>query len=130
MSSRRPLDNGALLAIGGVGTFALAGMAIRRGSMNPSMQTVAEVRALNRSRGGSFFDKSIMDRFKTRIETPKLMSGGYFVTSEKFAPVGGGSYPRRFTLRKAMKDGAVQTVGRYMEFASKQQAVQAAQGLA
>ena len=123
-----PKDHGAVLALGGIGAFALAGMAMRQGSGN-TYQTVAQVRDKNRESGGSFFEKSIMDRFKSRIETPQVISGGYFVTSEKFIASGGGTYPRRFTLRRAMKDGAVQTVGTFMQFASKQQAVAAAQGL-
>ena len=130
MTSNLPHDNGSWLVFGGLGALAVAGMARGRGSRNAPFTTVAQVRDMNRSRGGSFFDKSVMDRFKSRVETPKLLPGGYFVTSEQFAATGGESYPRRYTLRKAQEDGAVQTVGRYMEFASRKQAVQAAQGLA
>ena len=130
MTTRLPHDNGSWLVLGGLGALAVAGMARSPGSRNAPPMTVAQVRKMNRSRGGSFFNKAVMDRFKSRIETPKLLPGGYFVTSEQFAASGGETYKRRYTLRKAKEDGAVETVGQYMEFASRKQAVNAARGLA
>lgn len=75
--------------------------------------TIDEVRQANKRIGHHWFDPGAMRFFNTRV-IPPLEKGRYFVTSERFD----SSTPRRFTVRVAMCDGRVETVGDFMQYAT------------
>lgn len=69
----------------------------------------------NKKIGHIWFSPDTMAFFHTRLSR-KIYGGEYFVTSEKF-----DSYKERlYTVRKAMPDGSIETVGPFNEMTSKQ----------
>lgn len=77
-----------------------------------SARTIAQVKAANKARGHHFFDRDAMRFFDSRIETRGALIGDrFFVTSEQFHGSDGYSAPRMFTVREAMADGSIETVG-------------------
>lgn len=88
--------------------------------------TMADVKAANKAVGGSWFSAENMRFFNARIESG-LIGWKYFVTSERFDY--GNEHPRLFTIRAAMPDGSIETVGKFQEFSSKGDAVEIAKGL-
>jgi hypothetical protein len=85
-----------------------------------AFKTIAEVRQANKASGNHWFDRSSMRHFNTRIES-KLYKGGYFITSEsmRLDPA------RRYTVRKALSDGSIQTVGEFHWYLRKSDAINA-----
>jgi len=77
---------------------------------------MSEVRDANREAGFHFFDPDTMRFFDSRIET-RLIDGRFFVTSEK-----GPDGVRRFTVRRAMPDGTINTVGDFQGHATRRDA--------
>ena len=47
----------------------------------------------------------------------------YFVTSEQFVSTNGVRYPRKYTIRKAHPDGAIDTVDTFQKFSTLDEAV-------
>lgn len=73
---------------------------------------------------GHWFDKASMEFFDS-IAYPELVQhpeGAYFISSERYD---GGS-PRLYTIRFASLDGEISTVGPFMGFNSKADALVAA----
>lgn len=88
-------------------------------------RTIEDVRAANRMVGGHWFDADTMRFFKTRIEsglvacdwveatadTPAHPRRHRFVTSEK-----GPDGVRRYSVREALPDGSIATVGEFQGY--------------
>ena len=97
-------------------------------------RSVYEVRRANVVRGYHFFDPDTLRFFSSRIGKT-IYGGRYFVTSERDEPVS-SRYPaawngeRRYTLREALADGSVSTVGDFGAYATGAAARRAAQRLA
>lgn len=90
------------------------------------MMNLSEMRSLNRQNGGHWFDRGTMRFFASKVETP-ANDEGYFVTSEKTGP---DSDERRFTVRKIdLETGAVDTVGDFLAYETKQAAKDAIMAL-
>lgn len=85
------------------------------------LSTLGDVERLNASSGHHFFDADTLRFFRSRIDYGYgLMHGRYFITTEK-----DGSNPRRASIRAAMDDGSIETVGEFQQFASPAAAVKA-----
>ena len=86
-------------------------------------QTIAQIKALNRSRGGHFFDPETL-RFFNSVIYPNVRTGRngwFFVTGER--PPG---RPTRYTVRKCLQSGKIKTVGDFQQYASFEGALSAA----
>lgn len=89
----------------------------------PELSTLGDVERLNASSGHHFFDADTLRFFKGRIDYGYgLMFGRFFVTTEK-----NEGEPRRATLRAAMDDGSIETVGEFQQFRSPAAAEKAMQ---
>ena len=80
---------------------------------------MSEVRRANEDRGHYFFEPATMRFFHSRIGGT-LYGGRFFVTSECREPV---ETPRLFTVREAMPDGSIDTVGDFQAYADRRQAI-------
>jgi len=87
---------------------------------------MAEIRVANAQLGHHFFDADSMKFFRSRIESG-VIGGQYFVSSEQFIPTGGAPWPRRYTIRVARANGAIDTVQSHV---TRKHALAAAQLLA
>ena len=81
-------------------------------------RSMADVRAANKAIGHHFFDRASMKHWKSRIETP-LYANGCFVTSEAMED-GGRRY---YTVRQAMPDGRIKTIGEFMQWGMLEYAI-------
>ena len=99
----------------------------RRGSRDvASYRTMAQIKNANTDADGVFFRPDMMQVFDTHLEGGPVR-GRFFITSERFISMRGKSYARRFTLREAMPDGSIATVGEFQQHATKADALRAAQ---
>lgn len=84
---------------------------------------VSDFRRKNKEAGQHFFDKDSMRFFDSKIETEgNLIKGKYFITSEQFHGSEGYSAPRKYSVREAMPDGSVGTIGKFNSFKTKEEA--------
>jgi hypothetical protein len=79
-------------------------------------QTIEDVKAANRAIGNHWFDRSTMSFFNCKIESG-LIAGRYFITSEK-----NEDRPRLFSVRAAMPDGSIDTIGEFQAYISRDDA--------
>lgn len=90
------------------------------------MTSIDEIRQRNAANGGNWFHPDVRKHFRTHVSTavyPCEANGGtYFVSSENY----GEHLPRYYTVRWADPSGVVCTVGRYMEYRSRNGAHSAA----
>lgn len=83
------------------------------------VQTIAELKELNKRNGGCWFDKSSMAFFGSRVESA-IIRGCYFVSSEQ-PPHG----PRKYSVRSFDTEGGVDTVGEFCGYDTKRDALAA-----
>ena len=126
------MRNGAPLAVLSVAAIAAyAGVRAlysgQRGSR--AYRSMASIKDANLEADGVFFRPAMMQIFQTRIEAGPF-HGRFFVTSDQFTSMRGKSYPRRYTVREALPDGSIGTVGEFQQYEDKASAVQAAKGAA
>lgn len=86
-------------------------------------ETIDDLRRANQAGGQGFFEKTGQDHACTRVET-YLVGHEYFVTSELVAD-DPDDRRRRYTIRRGLSDGTVETVGEYQAYESIQQAQKA-----
>ena len=84
--------------------------------------SISEIKTLNKANGYKFFSRDTMKFFNSKVHRG-VYGGRYFVTSEQFRSLSGVSHPRKYTIRKAQSDGAVDTVNTFQQFTSLDQAV-------
>ncbi len=90
----------------------------------PKINTIAELKAANKAAGFYWFSPDTMSFFSSAVESEVLV-GNRFVTSEK-TPSGRKGY----TVREFDQDTArIHTVGRFMGYATKREAVRASRTL-
>jgi hypothetical protein len=123
------MRNGAVLAIFSVTAIASftglrAAFSGQRGSR--SYASMASIKEANLGADGVFFRPAMMEIFQTRIEAGPFQ-GRFFVTSDQFTSMRGKSYPRRYTVREALPDGSIGTVGEFQQHGDEESAVKAAQ---
>jgi hypothetical protein len=68
--------------------------------------TIEEIKRANAEAGQFFFEASTMRFFDSRVS--RKVYGSYFVTSER-----GPSGTRRYSVRKALADGSIDTIGEF-----------------
>ena len=122
------MQNGATLALLMVtAVSAFAGMRVAMsGSRNKGFyRNMTEIKEANLEADGVFFRPAMMEIFQTRIEGGPYQ-GRFFVTSDQFTSMRGKTYPRRYTVREAMPDGSIGTVGEFQQYEDKDSAVRAA----
>jgi hypothetical protein len=81
-----------------------------------NIETISDLKALNRENGGCWFEPSTMRFFNSRIESG-IIKGQYFITSEKH-----DEEARRFTVRSFDGQGDIDTVGEFQAYRSKDEA--------
>ncbi len=86
-----------------------------------TFQSIDEVKDLNQKSGHYFFSKDTMKFFESKIETD-LIGGRYFVTSESSSF---DDRDRKFTIREALPNGDIKTVGEFGGYKSRHRAKQA-----
>lgn len=91
-------------------------------------QTMADVKAANKSIGNHWFDRGSMAFFNTKIVT-SLIDGKYFVTSEFCDHSDGTREPTKFTVRMAEPDGTIDTVGEFQQYEKWADAMEAVREL-
>lgn len=69
-------------------------------------RTITEIKRANKAAGNTFFDRSHMRFWRSRIESP-VYGGKYFVTSEQTDD------ERVYTVRRANDDGEIETMGHF-----------------
>jgi hypothetical protein len=89
-----------------------------------TFKTMGDVRAANSQITGHWFDRDTMQFFNTRIES-QLIAGRYFITSERRD----NTFPRLFSVRQALPDGRIETVGRFQAYESKEAALAALEAI-
>lgn len=82
--------------------------------MTKRFESMAQVRAANKALGHTWFGRYEMRFFNTRICTG-VLGGRYFVTAERMET----SMPERFTIREAMPDGSVETIGDFQQYSTQ-----------
>lgn len=92
-------------------------------------RNMRQIRRANAERGDRWFEPPTLRFFGSRVHDP-IYGGRYFVTSEQDPQGQAFEGQRRYTVRKANDDGSIETVGEFMEHASRAAAHQAARRLA
>ncbi len=88
--------------------------------------SILEIKQANQAIGHHWFSPDTLRFFSSRIHDA-LYGGCYFVSSERDSWTDGD---RRYTVRQALSDGRVETVGAFQQYASRNGAHKAAQRLA
>lgn len=81
---------------------------------------ITQIKRANACAGHCYFSTSTMKFFNSKVHGP-VYGDGYFVTSEQ-VPYN----PRRYTVRHAMPDGGIETVGTFGAYGSLRSAQDAA----
>lgn len=99
-----------------------------RNSRTMTHDTIDNLKWANCKIGQHFFDRATLRFFRSRVGmTLHSGPGGeFFVTSEQFDDGRGYRAPRLYTVRQAMPDGRVRTVGEFQQYASNSGATAAA----
>lgn len=125
MKNGAPLAMLAVMSIMGL-TAIQAAMEPSKGSRNAArFRDMSEIKNANLEADGVFFRPDSMEIFGTHLEAGPFQ-GRFFVTSEQFTSMRGKTYARRFTVREAMPNGAIGTVGEFQQHRTKDEAVKAA----
>jgi hypothetical protein len=93
--------------------------------MEKRFNTIAEVKAANKTIDNHWFERGTMRFFNSRIESG-LYGGQFFITSERMEL----TMPKRYSIREAMPDGDIKTVGEFQEFLTLEDARTRAKELA
>lgn len=84
----------------------------------PFSGSMAELKAANRAADLHWFDPATLRFFRSRVG--EIIGSGYFVSSEQ-----GPDGVRRYTVRRGMADGSVDTVGEFQAHATRARALAA-----
>lgn len=84
-------------------------------------RTMADVRKANKASGQYWFSPDTMRFFNSVVETG-LYGGRFFVTSERREL----SMPKLYTVREALPDGDIRTIGGFQGFNTLENAIAAA----
>jgi len=85
-------------------------------------ESMEQVRAANAAVGGHWFDADALRFFRCRVGGT-LYGGRFFVSSEQDEVGGAWGGERRYTVREALADGHIQTVGEFGQFGTRREAV-------
>jgi hypothetical protein len=87
-------------------------------------RSMYDVRQANDRAGYHWFSEDTLRWFRGRV-SESLYGGRYFVSSEQNSGMG-RSYPRLYTVREAVPDGGIETVGEFQGFSTSAKAHRAA----
>lgn len=89
--------------------------------------TIGVLKNANAASGGNWFSPATIRFFNSRIprNDTRLIHGRYFVSSEQFDH----DAPRLYTIREALSDASVETIGEFQGYVSADAARRAAQQL-
>lgn len=87
--------------------------------------SINEIRYEAKRAGSHFFDADTMRFFGSRV-LPTVYGGRYFITSEQDHY---GNEAKAYTIRIALADGHIDTVGNFQAYATRAQAVSAVKQL-
>lgn len=93
--------------------------------MEKRFSSMAEVKAANKAIDNHWFERSTMRFFNSRVESG-LYGGRFFITSERMEL----TMPKKYSIREAMTDGDIKTVGVFQEFTTLEDARKHAKHLA
>ena len=85
-------------------------------------KSLQEIMDLNRKEGRFFFSPATLAFFNSKVHCGPYQ-GKHFVTSEK-----DGRNPRRYTVRTALPDGTIETLGDFQGYGTLASATAAAKG--
>ena len=73
---------------------------------------------------GHWFDKGTMRYFNCRLPRYgiKTDTGTYFISSEQYVDFKGNVEPRLYTIRKMELSGQIETIGKFQQYKTRQQA--------
>jgi hypothetical protein len=84
-------------------------------------KTIADVKKANKALGHHFFSKETLSFFGSNV-----YAGLYTVQDRQFFITSEDNFDRSqkgFTIREAMPDGSIETVGEFLQFETKEQAI-------
>lgn len=83
--------------------------------------TIAEVKKANKAKGQHFFDKDTLAFFGSNVYNGLYTVAGrqFFITSENNF----NRTKKGYTIREAMPDGDIETVGEFLGYETKEQAI-------
>lgn len=81
---------------------------------------ITEVKAANKAKGQHFFSKDTLAFFGSKVYPELYTVAGrqFFITSEDNF----NRTKKGYTIREAMPDGDIETLGEFLEYATKEQA--------
>ena len=82
---------------------------------------ITEVKKANKEKGQHFFDRNTLAFFGSKVY-PDLYTVDdrqFFITSEDYY----NGIERAYTIREAMPDGDIETIGEFLQYATKEQAI-------
>lgn len=88
-------------------------------------RTISEVKAANKAIDNHWFSRSTMKFFNSHVESG-IYGGRYFITSERREL----DMPKLYSIREALPDGDIKTVGEFQGFATLEDAKDEARRLA
>lgn len=91
--------------------------------------TVRQIRGAARAAGSHWFDPDTMAAFGSRVHQ-KVYAGRLFVSSERDPWGAAWDGERRYTVREALPDGSIATVGEFGAFRTAREAHAAAAAIA
>jgi hypothetical protein len=88
-----------------------------------NFRTFSTMVEIERTHNGHWFDRATMRFFSSRLPDPYStpIGGRYFISSER-----NDTQPRLFTIREALSNGEIETVGEFQGFATRKAAEKAA----
>ncbi len=103
---------------------ALHSIRRNRTPQEKKVSTIAELKELNKTNGGCWFDRSSMRFFNSRIESG-IIKGKYFISSEQMDD----EHKRLYTVRTFDSKGDISDVGGFQEYDTKENAKNAINSL-
>lgn len=89
-----------------------------------NFKRIDDIRAANFALGHHWFSPDTLRFFSSRIG--KTVYGGrFFITSEQY----NDNAPRLYSIREAKPNGAIETVGEFQGYATREAAIMAVQGM-
>lgn len=80
---------------------------------------MAAIRAANKESGQHWFSRATMRFFNCRIVSRRPIHFRFFITSEQY----NSDARRLYTIREAMADGSIDTIGEFQGYSSRESAL-------
>lgn len=84
-------------------------------------ENISQIKKLNEAIGHHWFSDDTMRFFSCEV-LPTIYGGKYFISSEEDTYC---NYERKFTIRIAYANGNIDTVGKFQEYETAEQAIEA-----